>query len=57
MAQACLGHPVFTNKEGRELTVCQIPKFFEIFPIILSRTEGIVSPDNSFRCAESKLSI
>ena len=37
IAEAWLGHPVFKDKEGRELTVRRMPAFFETFPVILSR--------------------
>jgi photosystem II CP47 chlorophyll apoprotein len=53
IAQACLGHPAFTDKEGRELTVCRISNFFEIFPIVLTNAEGIVCADIPFRCVKS----
>merc|ERR1711886_21152 len=35
IAEAWLGHPVFQDKEGRELTVRRMPAFFETFPVIL----------------------
>ena len=35
IAEAWLGHPVFQDKEGRELTVRRMPAFFETFPVFL----------------------
>ena len=35
IAEAWLGHPIFRDKEGRELTVRRMPAFFETFPVIL----------------------
>jgi hypothetical protein len=32
IAVGWLGHPVFRNKEGRELFVRRMPTFFETFP-------------------------
>jgi photosystem II CP47 chlorophyll apoprotein len=57
IAEAWLGHPVFQDKEGRELTVRRMPTFFETFPIILVDKEGIVRSDIPFRRAVSKYSI
>jgi photosystem II CP47 chlorophyll apoprotein len=57
IAQAWLGHPVFQDKEGRELAVRRMPAFFETFPVILADKEGIIRADIPFRRAESKLSI
>jgi len=51
------GHPVFTDGEGRELTVRRMPNFFETFPVILTDSEGIVRADIPFRRAESKYSV
>lgn len=41
IAQAWLGHPAFTDKEGRELTVCRISNFFGIFPIVLTQRKEL----------------
>ena len=57
IAKAWVGHPVFKDKEGRELTVRRMPNFFETFPVILTDAEGVVRADIPFRRAESKLSI
>ena len=40
-------------------TVCRMPNFFEIFPIVITDVGEIVCVDISVRCAdvESKLSI
>ncbi|WP_036484499.1 photosystem II chlorophyll-binding protein CP47 [Myxosarcina sp. GI1] len=57
VAQQWLGHPVFTDREGRELTVRRIPNFFETFPVVLTDSEGVVRADIPFRRAESKLSV
>ncbi|MBD2576979.1 photosystem II chlorophyll-binding protein CP47 [Oscillatoria sp. FACHB-1406] len=51
------GHPVFKDKEGRELTVRRIPNFFETFPVVMTDAEGVVRADIPFRRAESKYSI
>merc|ERR1712129_370945 len=56
-AEAWLGHPVFQDKEGHELTVRRMPAFFETFPVILVDKDGIVRADIPFRRAESKYSI
>merc|ERR1711972_1094047 len=57
IAEAWLGHPVFRDKEGRELTVRRMPAFFETFPVILVDKDGIIRADIPFRRAESKFSI
>jgi photosystem II CP47 chlorophyll apoprotein len=57
IAEAWLGHPVFKDKEGRELTVRRMPAFFETFPVILVDNDGIIRADIPFRRAESKYSI
>jgi photosystem II CP47 chlorophyll apoprotein len=57
IAQTWLGHPVFTDKEGRVLTVRRMPNFFETFPVVLTDADGVVRADIPFRRAESKLSI
>lgn len=56
IAQRWLGHPVFTDKEGRELFVRRLPNFFENFPVILTDKDGVVRADIPFRRAESKYS-
>jgi len=56
IAQGWLGHPVFKDAEGRELTVRRIPNFFENFPVILTDSDGIIRADIPFRRAESKYS-
>ena len=38
-----LGHPIFRDKEGRELFVCHMPTFFETFLVVLVDRDGIVS--------------
>ena len=57
IAEAWLGHPIFRDKEGRELTVRRMPAFFETFPVILVDKDGIIRVDIPFRRAESKYSI
>eukprot|EP00956_Cyclotella_meneghiniana_P044707 scaffold331504_cov1255-Cyclotella_meneghiniana.AAC.3 len=57
IAEAWLGHPIFRDKEGRELTVRRMPAFFETFPVILVDKDGIIRADIPFRRAESKYSI
>jgi photosystem II CP47 chlorophyll apoprotein len=57
IAQTWLGHAVFTDSEGRELTVRRMPNFFETFPVVLTDADGVVRADIPFRRAESKLSI
>lgn len=52
-----LGHPVFKDKEGRELTVRRLPNFFETFPVVLTDADGVVRADIPFRRAESALSV
>jgi photosystem II CP47 chlorophyll apoprotein len=56
IAQAWLGHPVFKDAEGRELTVRRMPNFFETFPVVLTDANGVVRADIPFRRAESKYS-
>jgi photosystem II CP47 chlorophyll apoprotein len=56
IAQTWLGHPVFTDGEGRELTVRRLPNFFETFPVILTDASGVIRADIPFRRAESKYS-
>ena len=57
IAEAWLGHPIFRDKEGRELTVRRMPAFFETFPVILVDKDCIIRADIPFRRAESKYSI
>ncbi|CAN6928416.1 unnamed protein product [Brassica oleracea] len=57
IAVGWLGHPVFRNKEGRELFVRRMPIFFETFPVVLVDGDGIVRADVPFRRAESKYSV
>ncbi|KAM3359069.1 hypothetical protein P3S68_022002 [Capsicum galapagoense] len=52
-----LGHPIFRDKEGRELFVRRMPTFFEIFPVVLVDGDGIFKVDVPFRRAESKYSV
>jgi len=56
IAKGWLGHPVFKDSEGRELTVRRLPNFFETFPVVLTDKDGIVRADIPFRRAESKYS-
>ncbi|KAF3612878.1 hypothetical protein FXO38_36565, partial [Capsicum annuum] len=57
IAVGWLGHPIFRDKEGRELLICRMPTFFETFPVILVDGDGIVRADVPFRRAESKNSV
>jgi photosystem II CP47 chlorophyll apoprotein len=57
IAKSWIGHPVFKDKEGRELTVRRMPNFFETFPIIMTDADGVVRADIPFRRAESKFSV
>ncbi|WP_069790289.1 photosystem II chlorophyll-binding protein CP47 [Cyanobacterium sp. IPPAS B-1200] len=57
IAQGWLGHPVFKDKDGRELSVRRLPNFFETFPVVLSDSDGVVRADIPFRRAESALSV
>ncbi|KAK8925736.1 Photosystem II CP47 chlorophyll apoprotein [Platanthera zijinensis] len=57
IAVGWLGHPVFRDKEGRELFVRRMPTFFETFPVVLVDGDGIVRADVPFRSAESKYSV
>ncbi len=56
IAQTWLGHPEFTDSEGRVLSVRRLPNFFETFPVILVDKEGEIRADIPFRRAESKYS-
>jgi len=57
VAAGWLGHPVFTDKDGNELTVRRMPTFFETFPVLLLDKDGVVRADVPFRRAESKYSV
>ncbi|MFN5864214.1 MAG: photosystem II chlorophyll-binding protein CP47, partial [Pseudanabaena sp.] len=57
IAQSWQGHPIFKDKEGRELTVRRLPNFFETFPVVLQDQDGVVRADIPFRRAESKYSV
>ncbi|XP_076951771.1 photosystem II CP47 reaction center protein-like [Bidens hawaiensis] len=57
IAVGWLGHPIFRDKEGRELFVRRMPTFFETFPVVLVYGDGIVRADVPFRRAESKYSV
>ncbi|MEB3281368.1 MAG: photosystem II chlorophyll-binding protein CP47 [Lyngbya sp.] len=56
IAQGWLGHPVFKDSEGRELTVRRLPNFFETFPVVLQDEDGVIRADIPFRRAESRYS-
>lgn len=56
VAMGWLGHPVFRDRENRELTVRRLPNFFENFPVVLTDTDGIVRADIPFRRTEAKYS-
>ncbi|KAK4709237.1 hypothetical protein R3W88_030162 [Solanum pinnatisectum] len=43
-----LGHPIFRDKEGRELFVRRMPTFFETFPVVLVDGDEIVRADVPF---------
>ncbi|XVF86434.1 hypothetical protein PTKIN_Ptkin18bG0039600 [Pterospermum kingtungense] len=57
IAVGWLGHPIFRDKEGRELFVRRMRTFFETFPVVLVDGDGIVRADVPFRRAESKYSV
>jgi len=57
IAKTWLGHAVFTDSDGRELSVRRMPNFFETFPVVLTDADGVVRADIPFRRSESKLSI
>jgi photosystem II CP47 chlorophyll apoprotein len=56
IAQGWLGHPTFTDSEGRNLTVRRLPNFFENFPVVLVDADGVIRADIPFRKAESRYS-
>ncbi|EEF38459.1 conserved hypothetical protein [Ricinus communis] len=57
IAVGWLGHPIFRDKEERELFVRRMPTFFETFPVVLVDGDGIVRADVPFRRVESKYSV
>lgn len=57
IAKTWIGHAVFTDSEGRELSVRRMPNFFETFPVVMTDADGVVRADIPFRRSESKLSI
>ncbi|KAI4984130.1 hypothetical protein ZWY2020_046502 [Hordeum vulgare] len=57
IAVGWVGHPVFRDKEGREIFVCRMPTFFETFPVVWVDEEGIIRANFPFRRAESKYSV
>ncbi|CAL5209163.1 unnamed protein product [Lathyrus oleraceus] len=57
IAVGWLGHPIFRDKEGRELFVRRMPTFFETFLVVLVDGDGIVREDVPFRRAELKYSV
>jgi photosystem II CP47 chlorophyll apoprotein len=56
VAQGWLGHPVFMDKENRELSVRRMPNFFENFPVVLSDQDDVVRADVPFFRANAKYS-
>jgi photosystem II CP47 chlorophyll apoprotein len=54
VAQSWLGHPVFKDDEGRELTVRRMPTFFETFPVVLTDKDDVVRADIPFQRAEAQ---
>ncbi|MEB3164668.1 MAG: photosystem II chlorophyll-binding protein CP47 [Prochlorothrix sp.] len=56
IAEEWLGHAVFKDGAGRELSVRRLPNFFENFPVILTDASGVVRADIPFRRSESQLS-
>ncbi|MGD1918431.1 MAG: photosystem II chlorophyll-binding protein CP47, partial [Pleurocapsa sp.] len=54
LPQTWLGHPIFHDGEGRELTVRRMNSFFETFPTVLTDEDNIVRADIPFRRAESQ---
>ncbi|KAF3654201.1 Photosystem II CP47 reaction center protein [Capsicum annuum] len=57
IAVGWLRHPIFRDKEGRELFVRRIPTFVETFPIVLVDGDGIVRANVPFRKAGLKYSV
>ncbi|KAA3481147.1 photosystem II cp47 protein [Gossypium australe] len=57
IAVGWLGHPIFKDKDRRELFVRRMPTFFETFPIVLVDGDKIVRVDVPFRRVESKYSV
>jgi photosystem II CP47 chlorophyll apoprotein len=56
VAQSWLGHPVFKDKEGRELTVRRMPSFFETFPVVLTDKDNVVRADIPYMRANAQYS-
>lgn len=54
---AWIGHPVFKDSSGSELTVRRMTSFFETFPTVLTDADNIVRADIPFRRAEAEYSI
>jgi photosystem II CP47 chlorophyll apoprotein len=57
VAEEWLGHAVFTDAVGRDLTVRRLPNFFENFPVLMTDSEGVLRADIPFRRSESQFSI
>ncbi|MCE2055846.1 hypothetical protein HAX54_043552 [Datura stramonium] len=57
IAVGWLGHPIFRDKEGRELFVHRMPTSFETFPVVLVDGDGIVRADVPFRREELKYNV
>lgn len=57
LARGWLGHPIFKDQEGRELTVRRMPNFFENFPVVLTDKDGVVRADIPFFKSEAKYSV
>ncbi|KAM7528502.1 hypothetical protein LguiB_031912 [Lonicera macranthoides] len=57
IAVGWLGHPIFKEKEGRELFVRRMPTFFETFSVVLVDGDEIVRANVPFRRAKSKYSV
>ncbi|OVA19979.1 Photosystem antenna protein-like [Macleaya cordata] len=51
IAVGWLRHPIFRDKEGRELFVHRMTTFFETFSVVLVDGDGIVRADVPFRRA------
>ncbi|MGL5083619.1 MAG: photosystem II chlorophyll-binding protein CP47 [Microcoleaceae cyanobacterium] len=56
IAQGWVGHPVFKDADGHNLTVRRLPNFFETFPVLLTDEDGVIRADIPFRRAESRYS-
>ncbi|PHT24669.1 Photosystem II CP47 reaction center protein [Capsicum baccatum] len=57
IAVGWLRHPIFRDKEGRELFVRRMPTFVETFLVVLVDGDGIVRANVPFRRAELKYSV